>query len=108
VKRVVSGLRAWLLQRISALVMLVFMVCALLIFWIEPPRNYHQWHALTHKREVALVIGVFFAALLLHAWVGARDVSMDYVRPIALRIGVLAVFALALLAMALCLLRTLL
>jgi succinate dehydrogenase / fumarate reductase membrane anchor subunit len=43
---------------------------------------------------------VFFAALLLHAWVGLRDVVLDYIKPLALRVGVLALLGFALLAVA--------
>ena len=37
-----------------------------------------------------------FGALLLHAWVGARDVLMDYVKPLPLRIGLMTLLVLLL------------
>jgi succinate dehydrogenase / fumarate reductase, membrane anchor subunit len=107
-RRVVSGLRAWLLQRLNALVMLVLMVFALLTLAIDPPQSFWQWQALMRRAEVALAVGVFFAALLLHAWAGVRDVVMDYVHPLGLRIGVLTALVVGEAAMALCLLQILL
>ena len=107
-RRVVSGLRAWLLQRLSALVMLALMTCALLAFVIDAPQSYFQWQALMRRPEVALAVGVFFAALLLHAWVGVRDVLMDYVHPLGLRVGLLTAMVVGEAAMALWLLRILL
>ncbi len=41
------------------------------------------------ERQAAL----FFAALLLHTWVGMRDVILDCVRPLAARSALLAVLA---------------
>jgi succinate dehydrogenase / fumarate reductase, membrane anchor subunit len=105
---VVSGLRAWLLQRLTALVMLALMTCVLLVFVIDPPQSYFQWWTLMHRLEVALAVDVFFVALLLHAWVGVRDVVMDYVHPLGLRIGALTALVVGEAAMALWLLRLLL
>jgi succinate dehydrogenase / fumarate reductase membrane anchor subunit len=40
---------------------------------------------------------VFFAALLYHAWVGMRDIIMDYARPTSLRLLLQAAVGFALL-----------
>jgi succinate dehydrogenase / fumarate reductase membrane anchor subunit len=47
---------------------------------------------------VTLGLLLFIPLLLAHAWVGIRDVLIDYVKPIAVRIGLLALFALLFLA----------
>jgi len=49
---------------------------------------------------VSIASFVFFAALLTHAWVGLRDVIMDYVHPVAVRVFVLALLVCGLLASA--------
>jgi succinate dehydrogenase / fumarate reductase membrane anchor subunit len=49
---------------------------------------------------VSLPAVLFVAALLTHAWVGLRDVTLDYVAPLAARIASLSLVALALLAVA--------
>lgn len=44
----------------------------------------------------AFPLRFFFAALLAHAWIGVRDVILDYVHPVAIRFFALAVLALGL------------
>ena len=107
-KRVLSGLRGWLLQRLSALVMLALLLWTLLMLRAVPPRSHVEWHALIHQPLVGTTVCLFFAALLLHAWVGLRDVVMDYVHSATARIGLLTLMALGSAAMALWLLRIML
>ncbi|MEO5692425.1 MAG: succinate dehydrogenase, hydrophobic membrane anchor protein [Usitatibacter sp.] len=99
-KKSVTGLRAWLVQRISAVCMLLFIVFVLFHFLFDPPRSYVAWHGWVMSPGVSVATFVFFAALLMHAWVGIRDVVMDYVRPVALRFATLALLGLCLLAIA--------
>jgi succinate dehydrogenase / fumarate reductase membrane anchor subunit len=93
-----TGLRAWLVQRLSALFMLGFLVFLLMHFLFDPPRSYLAWHDWVRSRGVSLSALIFFAALLLHAWVGLRDVVLDYVRPAAARVAVFALLSLVLTA----------
>jgi succinate dehydrogenase / fumarate reductase membrane anchor subunit len=50
---------------------------------------------------ISVAAAVFFAALLLHAWVGFRDVIVDYVHPLAFRLSMLALLGSGLLAIGL-------
>ena len=43
---------------------------------------------------------LFFAAILLHTWVGLRDVILDYIHPPAARVTALATLAVGIAAMA--------
>jgi succinate dehydrogenase / fumarate reductase membrane anchor subunit len=96
-KLALSGLRAWLVQRASAVYMLLFIVYLLGHFVLDRPDSYTIWRDWMLSPGVSISATIFFAALLLHAWVGLRDVALDYVQPVALRIGFLTllVFALA-------------
>lgn len=85
-RKTVTGLRAWLLQRASAVYMLAFIVFFLFHFLLDRPHSYAAWHGWMSAPGVSIAACVFFAALLLHAWVGVRDVLMDYVHPAALRV----------------------
>lgn len=98
-RKAVTGLRAWLVQRISAVYMLLFIVYVLAHFAVEPPRSYLEWRGWILSPAVSIVSVVFFTALLVHAWVGLRDVMMDYVKPLAVRVFMLALLAGGLLAM---------
>ncbi len=91
-----SALRAWLVQRISAVYMLVFLVLLLLHLLLDPPRTYGAWQGWVANPAIGVAILVFFAALMVHAWVGLRDVILDYVRPVAVRTTMLSLVGFAL------------
>ena len=98
-RKALTGLRAWMIQRLSAVFMLGFLVFLLAHFVFDPPRSYAAWRGWMLSPSVSVSATVFFAALLAHAWVGLRDVILDYVGPVAVRVFVLAVLALGLAAL---------
>jgi len=98
-KRAVTGLRAWLVQRVSAVFMLVFIVFLLLHFLFDRPQSYLAWRDWVLSPAVSTAAIVFFAALIAHAWVGLRDVVLDYIHPIAARVVVLALLGFGLMAL---------
>ncbi len=95
-RKAVTGLRAWLVQRVSAIYMLFFIVFLLVHFLVDPPNSYLAWHDWALSRGVSIAASVFWVALFAHAWVGVRDVIMDYVHPIAARVFALALLGLGL------------
>lgn len=97
-KRAVTGLRAWLVQRVSATFMLLFILFLLGHFLFDRPHSYWAWHDWMLGPAVSIAALVFFAALIAHVWVGLRDVVMDYVHPVAARVAVLALLGLGLTA----------
>ena len=107
-RRAVTGLRAWLVQRISAVYMLLFILFLLLHLLVDPPHDYLAWRDWIRSPGVSIAAFVFFAALLMHAWVGVRDVLMDYVHPLALRVSALALLGFSLTAIAAWVVRILL
>ena len=106
-----AGLRTWLLQRLSATYIALFLgIFAIKLIAARggEPLTYEVWRAwVSHPvSNIALILFVF--ALLLHAWVGIRDVIMDYVNSVPLRYVLLIGFGLSFISMALWTLRTLL
>lgn len=95
-REALTGLRAWLVQRVSAVYMLFFIVFLLAHFALDPPHSYPAWRQWMLSPSVSIAASVFWAALLVHAWIGVRDVTLDYVRPVALRVLVLALLGLGL------------
>lgn len=79
------GLRDWALQRITATLMLIYTVF-LLVAIICLPSTYNEWQAFFTHTWVRLVTQIAVIALVLHAWVGVRDIWMDYVKPLGLRL----------------------
>lgn len=107
-RKTLTGLRAWLVQRVSAVYMLFFILFLLFHFLLDPPHSYLAWHGWMRNPGVGIATLVFFTALLLHTWVGIRDVLMDYVHPLALRVSALALLGLGLIALAAWVVRILL
>ncbi len=103
-----SGYRAWLLQRVSALYMALFLVYFLFGIVAGGAADYEQWRSWIGSLPMALATALFFLALLGHAWVGIRDVFIDYVKPVALRFALLVGLALFLIAMGLWVVKALL
>jgi succinate dehydrogenase / fumarate reductase membrane anchor subunit len=108
VRRTVTGLRAWLLQRISAIYMLLFIIFFLAHFLVESPGSYQAWHGWMMSSGVSIATLIFFAALVLHVWVGVRDVLMDYIHPLALRVSALTLLGIGLVAITAWVMRILL
>ena len=106
-RKTVTGLRAWLVQRITAVYLLLFIVFFLAHFVVDPPHSYQAWHGWMTGSSVSIVTAVFFAALLAHTWVGVRDVIMDYVHPVAIRVCLLVLLGFGLTAMGVWVMRIL-
>jgi succinate dehydrogenase / fumarate reductase membrane anchor subunit len=103
VKRVVVGahygLKDWLAQRVSAVVMAVYSLIFGLQLLASGPMTYASWKALFAPGWMRFATFLFFASVLIHAWVGMRDIWMDYIKPTGLR---LALEALTILLLAGC------
>ena len=102
-----QGSRAWLMQRISAVYLLVYIVIFGLYLLLNVPASYSAWREWMGLPFIAVATSGFFVMLLLHAWVGLRDVVMDYVHPPVMRFILLTSVALGLFAMGLWVLRIL-
>ena len=103
-----TGLKAWWVQRVSALYMLLFVLFLLYSFARQPLQAFPLWHAWLARPGTSVAFLVFFAALLGHMWVGLRDVLLDYAKPASLRHSLLAAVALGLLGVGIWLLSILL
>ncbi|WP_019583597.1 succinate dehydrogenase, hydrophobic membrane anchor protein [Thioalkalivibrio sp. ALE16] len=78
--KLLSGQRAWLLQRITAVYVGVYVILALGFFVLAAPADHAAWLAVMGHPVVGLLTAVFVLLLWLHAWIGLRDVVMDYVQ----------------------------
>ena len=103
-----TGLKAWWVQRLSAVYMLLFVLFLLYSFALQPLREFPRWHDWVARPGISVAFLAFFAALLGHMWVGLRDVLLDYAKPAGLRHGLLAAVALGLLGLCIWLLVILL
>ena len=91
------GLRDWLAQRITAAIMAVYTVILLVVLIGGSPIRYAVWKDLFTQGWMRVATLLFAASLAWHAWVGVRDILMDYVKPagtrLTLEVAVLLVIA---------------
>jgi succinate dehydrogenase / fumarate reductase membrane anchor subunit len=73
------GLRDWMAQRITAIVMALYTVILLVAFLTGSNFSYEGWAGLFSHQWFKLATFVTFVSLLYHAWVGMRNIWMDYV-----------------------------
>jgi succinate dehydrogenase / fumarate reductase membrane anchor subunit len=106
--RPTHGLRDWLLQRLSALYLGVFLVYLMVHFYLQPQQSYPQWHDWLTAPVMSVASAAFILAILVHGWVGMRDVVLDYIHNLGLRIIVLSLIGLILIGCGLWALRILL
>ena len=78
------GLRDWLIQRVTAVVMAVFSLSLAVYLFFHP--GYEAWRALFSKGPVRTLALLFLLCLYYHAWIGVRDIAMDYIKPVWLRL----------------------
>lgn len=90
------GLKDWLAQRVTAIVMAVFTVVTLLLFLGASDFSYEGWAGLFAQQWFKILAFVTFLSLYYHAWVGMRDIWMDYVKPVWLRLSLQVLTVLAL------------
>ncbi len=103
-----QGLGPWLVQRFSGLYLAIFFIYVILWFVLGGPESYQEWRDWIGAPGMNIAAGLFFLALVTHSWVGIRDVIIDYVPPIGLRITLLVLLAVGLMGCLLWSWRTLL
>ena len=80
------GLRDWLIQRITAGVMAVYSVALAGYLLIKQYVDYDVWTGLFASQTVRTFTLLFLLCLFYHAWIGIRDIVMDYVKPAGVRL----------------------
>jgi succinate dehydrogenase / fumarate reductase membrane anchor subunit len=81
------GTRDWLAQRITALIMAVYVVVVLALMASRAPFTYETWKAFFAQGWMRVGTLLFALSLAWHAWVGVRDILMDYVKHDGLRLA---------------------
>ena len=82
------GLRDWLSQRVTAAVMALFTFALLAqVIFSRGPIGYDKWAGIFAAQWMKVLTFTVIVSLLWHVWVGMRDVFMDYVKPVGLRLA---------------------
>jgi succinate dehydrogenase / fumarate reductase membrane anchor subunit len=85
------GLKEWIAQRVTAVIMAVYSLILLVGILFSNPLDYVAWVKLFTWSIVGLPVGKLLAfvailSLLYHAWIGMRDLWMDYIKPTGVRL----------------------
>jgi succinate dehydrogenase / fumarate reductase membrane anchor subunit len=94
-----SGLTEWIIQRMTAIYMLLFIVYVFIRFTILPISSHADWQSLSSEVFFRIALLLFIFSVLAHAWLGIKSVMLDYIHPWYLRFSLLMLFAVLLMAM---------
>lgn len=86
------GIKDFLVQRITAVILALYTIVLLVGALIMPAFTYENWKALFAFTVFTLPLGqvlatLAFVSLAWHAWIGVRDIWMDYVKPVGVRLA---------------------
>jgi succinate dehydrogenase / fumarate reductase membrane anchor subunit len=94
VRRIVTGakygLSSWLRQRITAVIMLIITVlffAFVLNLVLHLNSNIESWRTIFSNFLVKFIAQVFVVALVVHGWIGIRDLWMDYIKSNSFRLA---------------------
>ena len=82
------GTRDWLSQRVTAVLMGLFTLIVLAqVIFSRGPIGYDKWAGIFASQWMKVLTFSVIAGLVYHVWVGMRDVLMDYVKPVGIRLA---------------------
>jgi len=81
------GLRDWMAQRATALLMALFTIVLLAQLLMPGELGYDRWAGIFSQQWMKVVTFALIISLAYHAWVGMRDIWMDYVQPVGIRLA---------------------
>ena len=82
------GFRDWLSQRVTAALMALFTIVLLVQVLLPGPMGYGKWAGIFASQWMKVLTFVVIVSLAYHAWVGMRDVWMDYIQPVGVKLVV--------------------
>lgn len=83
-----NGLKDWLIQRITAVVLGIYLVFMLTYFLTHHGLNYTEWYTFYHQTYFQIINVIMIVALLKHAWIGLWTVTTDYLKCAMVRVSV--------------------
>ncbi|GAA0522293.1 succinate dehydrogenase, hydrophobic membrane anchor protein [Pigmentiphaga sp. GD03639] len=86
------GVKDWILQRITAVILVVYTLVLGIGALVTPEFTYENWVRLFNFEVLSFPLGkllamLAFLSLAYHAWIGVRDIWMDYVKPTGIRLA---------------------
>lgn len=92
-----SGLRDWIIQRVTAVVLLFYFLCITGFLWKHTPLTYPVWQQFFMHSWMKVFSFLALLSLGYHAWIGIWTIATDYLKCVCVRSVVYLFVALALL-----------
>ncbi|GAA5235044.1 succinate dehydrogenase, hydrophobic membrane anchor protein [Verticiella sediminum] len=85
------GVKDFIAQRVTAVILVIYTVILLIKALATPAFTYEGWVGMFNFHWFSLPVGQMLATLAMlavvyHAWIGVRDIWMDYVKPAGIRL----------------------
>ena len=82
------GVGDWLVQRATAIVMAVFTLAMILaVIFTSGPLTYASWSGIFAATWMKFLTFATVISICWHAWIGVRNVFMDYIKPVGIRLA---------------------
>ena len=82
------GFRDWLAQRVTAVLLVLFTLVVLAqVILGQGEIGYDKWAGIFAAQWMKALTFAVIVALIYHVWIGVRDIWMDYVKPVAVRLA---------------------
>ena len=91
------GIKDWLVQRITAVLMTIYLMLLTGVLFVAAPQDYAAWKSIFSHQWMRMATFVFFICVFWHAWIGMRNILMDYVHSTTIRLTVQILVIIALL-----------
>lgn len=85
------GLRDWLAQRLTAIVMTLYTLLFLVMLLGAPRLDFAGWRLMFAPQWMKLATLLFLVSVAVHAWIGVRNIFMDYIKSGGLRLALYTV-----------------
>ena len=81
------GLKDWLAQRITAVILASYSLILPVTFLLSGNNGFLRWSTIFQIFWVKIATLLATVAICYHAWVGVRDIWMDYIKPVSVRLA---------------------
>jgi succinate dehydrogenase / fumarate reductase membrane anchor subunit len=81
------GFASWLAQRVTGVAMALFTIVLVVQLLLPGPLSYERWAGIFSAQWMKVLTFTVIVSLAYHAWVGMRDIWMDYVKPMGIRLA---------------------
>ncbi len=75
-----TGLREWIIQRVSALYMAAYIIFLFIYLLVHPHLDYQDWSSFFRCPWVQVLSLIFVVGMVWHAWIGIWTVITDYIK----------------------------